>query len=274
METPISPAREPAEAATEPSEARRALLRRLYLPYAWLVFVPVLLITTVFWGTVAVLLSRISQRLAFHIGTVWSFCLCLVNFTWVRVRGRRNLARGQSYVIMSNHQSHFDILAFYGFFGHQFRWVMKQELRKVPGIGWGSAAVGHIFIDRSNREKAIASLNAARDRLVGGVSVMFFPEGTRSRDGRLQPFKKGGFVMAQDMGLPILPVTISGSRRVLPGHTLRLLPGRVTITIHPPISAAAVQTTPRDELMTRVREAIRSALDPWERVEAPPPPAD
>ena len=251
----------------EPGETRRNVLRWLYLPYAWLVFIPFLAVSTIFWGTMAVLTSLVSQRLAFHCGTVWSFCLCLVNFTWVRVRGRQHLVPGQSYVIVSNHQSHFDILAFYGFFGRQFRWVMKQELRKVPGLGWGCAAVGHIFIDRADRERAIASLNAAREKLKGGVSVMFFPEGTRSRDGRMRPFKKGGFVMALEMGLPILPVTISGSRRVLPGHTLRLLPGRVDITIHPPIPVAGRTLESRDELMQRTREVVRSALTPWEREE-------
>lgn len=207
--------------------------------------------------------------MAFHCGTIWAWCLCRANFTWVRIRGRERAKAGQSYVIMSNHQSHFDILAFYGHWGRQFRWIMKQELRQVPGLGWGCAAVGHIFVDRSDRERAIASMRAAARLLEGGVSVMIFPEGTRSHDGRLQAFKKGGFMMALELGLPILPVSISGSRHVLPGHTLRLLPGSVRITVHEPIEVAPRSLEDRERLMEEVAAVIRSGLSPWERAAVP-----
>jgi 1-acyl-sn-glycerol-3-phosphate acyltransferase len=232
----------------------------LYAPWTWLVFVPFMVVTTLFWGTMAVLLSLVSQRVGFYCGTFWAWCLCWANFTSVKVTGRQHIRPGQSYVIMMNHQSQFDILAFYGHWGRQFRWVMKQELRKVPGLGWGCAAVGHIFIDRSDRERAIASLNAARDKLQGGVSVMFFPEGTRSADGRLGPFKKGGFIMALEMGLPILPVTITGSRAVLPARRKSLLPGKIRIQIHPPIEVTGLSLEQQDELMERVATVIRSGL--------------
>lgn len=245
----------------------RDVLRWLYLPYSWLVFIPYLAVSTIFFGVLAILACIFSKRLAFHCGTAWAFLLCLVNFTFVRIRGRRNLVRGQSYVIMANHQSHFDVLAFYGFWGKQFRWVMKQELRRVPGLGWGCAAVGHIFIDRSDREKAIASLEAARPLLTGGISVLFFPEGSRSRDGRMREFKKGGFMMALQMGLPILPVSIAGSRHVLPGKTLQLLPSVVRIQVHEPIDASLYGLDKRDELMRDVRKVIASGLSEWDRGE-------
>lgn len=249
----------------EPGEARRDALRWVYLPWVGVVFIPFLAITTLFWGISAVLSSLVSRRLAFHCGTIWAWCLCRCNFTRVRISGRDHARKGKSYVIMSNHQSHFDILAFYGHWGRQFRWVMKQELRRVPGLGWGCAAVGHIFIDRSDRERAIASLKKARALLSGGVSVMFFPEGTRSRDGRMREFKKGGFMMALEMGLPILPVSISGSRHVLPGKTMKLLPGSVRIKIHPPIETTGYGLERRDALMQDVAATIRSGLSPRER---------
>jgi 1-acyl-sn-glycerol-3-phosphate acyltransferase len=217
----------------------------------------------------AVATGLISPRLAHHCGTVWAWCLCKANFTLVQVRGRQHAAKGQSYVIMSNHQSHFDILAFYGHWHRQFRWVMKQELRRVPGLGAGCAAVGHIFIDRSDRQKAIASLKAAAPLLAGGTSVMFFPEGTRSLDGRLGEFKKGGFMMALDLGLPILPVSISGSRHVLPGKTKKLLPGFVRIKIHEPIDIRRYSHEQREQLMADVAAVIRSGLTPWEQTAAP-----
>jgi 1-acyl-sn-glycerol-3-phosphate acyltransferase len=249
----------------EAGAAVRAALRWLYLPYVVLVFVPFLAVTTIVWGLAAALTSQISRRVGFHCGTVWAWCLCRANLTWVRIRGREHARPGQSYVIMSNHQSHFDVLAFYGHWGRQFRWIMKQELRRVPGLGWGCAAVGHIFIDRSNREKAIASMRAAAARLEPGVSVMIFPEGTRSSDGRMRAFKKGGFMMALEMGLPILPVSISGSRHVLPGRSMRLLPGFVRIQLHEPIAVAGLSLADRERLMDEVAAVIRSGLSPWEQ---------
>ncbi len=245
----------------------RRVLRWLYLPWMALVFMPFLAVTTLFWGTMAALVVLVSPRASFHCGTIWSRCLCWANLTPVVVRGRERVRPGQSYVIMCNHASHFDVLAFYGHWGRQFRWVIKQELRKVPGLGWGCAAVGHIFIDRSDRERAIASLRAARPLLVGGTSVLFFPEGTRSRYGRMLPFKKGGFMMALELGLPILPVTIIGSRHVLPGKTMALLPGLIRIAVHEPIDTAAYGREGRERLMADVREVIGAPLTPWERGE-------
>lgn len=251
----------------EPGELRREVLRWLFRPWTWLVFLPYLGISTVVWGIIAVGICLLSRRAAFHCGTIWSWMLCRLAFCWVSMRGRHNAGKGQSYVIMTNHQSHFDVLALYGHWGRQFRWVMKESLRKVPGLGWYCAAGGHVFIDRSDREKAIASLRAVRPLLAGGISVIFFPEGTRSNDGRLMPFKKGGFMMALDMGLPILPVSISGSRHVLPNGTLKLLPGHVRITVHEPIDVKDYGVERRDELMRDVRKAIASGLTEWERGE-------
>jgi 1-acyl-sn-glycerol-3-phosphate acyltransferase len=258
---------QPAEKASEPGEKRRRILRRLYLPWTWLVFIPYLAVSTIVFGTLAFLTSLISKNLSFHCGTAWAWLLCRMNFTWVSVKGRQHVKKGQSYIIMSNHQSHFDILAFYGHWGWQFRWVMKQELRKVPGLGYGCASVGHIFIDRSDREKAIASLKAAKPLLEGGISVMFFPEGTRSRDGRMLPFKKGGFMMALDLDLPILPVTIRGSRHVLVGKKLQLLPGLIRIQIHEPIEVSPYGHEKRDQLMRDVRKVIASGMSAWEQGE-------
>jgi 1-acyl-sn-glycerol-3-phosphate acyltransferase len=251
----------------EPGEGLRNLLGWIYLPYAWLVFIPYLGVSTILFGVVAVVICRFSPRAAFHCGTVWAWLLCRLNFTWVSVQGRKNADPKQSYIIMTNHQSQFDILALYGHWGRQFRWVMKEQLRKVPGLGWYCSAGGHVFIDRSNREKAIESLRAAKPLLDGGISVVFFPEGTRSRDGRMRELKKGGFMMALELGLPILPVSISFSRHVLPGKTLRLLPGRIRIRVQEPIDVEKYGVERREELMADVREAIASGLTPWERGE-------
>jgi len=254
----------------EPGERRRRILRWLYAPYTWLVFVPFLAVTTLVLGCLAVVVAAFAPRVAFHFGTVWAWLLCRLAPIRVTLEGREHAKKGQSYIILSNHQSHFDILAFYGHWGRQFRWVIKEELRKVPGLGWYCAAGGHIFIDRSSREKAIESLKRARPLLEDGISVMFFPEGTRSRDGRMREFKKGGFRMALELGFPILPVSISGTRHVLPGHSYLLLPGRVRIRIHEPIDPRRYGFERREELIADVRRSIASGLTPWERGEEGP----
>jgi len=230
----------------------------------YLVFIPFLAISTFTWGVIAALIASFSPRIAFHCGTIWAWTLCKLNFTSVKIEGREKINEDTSYIIMCNHQSLFDVLAFYGHWARQFRWVMKESLRKVPGLGWYCSAGGHIFIDRTNREKAIKSLKAARPLLKGGISVLFFPEGTRSKDGRLGKFKKGGFMMAIDLGLPILPISISGSKKVLPSHTMRLLPGKIKITVHDPIDVSNYGIEGRDSLMEDVRKAIASGLPPDE----------
>ncbi|MCK5800048.1 MAG: 1-acyl-sn-glycerol-3-phosphate acyltransferase, partial [Deltaproteobacteria bacterium] len=232
------------------------LLPLLYSPYTFGVFAPFLGASTLAWGSVATLIAQVSPRLSFHCGTAWAWSLCHANFTKVAVEGREKIDPKQSYIIMTNHQSHFDVLAFYGHWKKQFRWVMKKELRHIPGLGPACAAAGHVFIDRSSREAAIESLHNAREILDGGTSVVIFPEGTRSRDGRMGPFKKGGFMMALDTDLPILPVSISGSRGVLPAYTAKLLPGKIRLQIHDPVDVTRYGNERRDALMADVRRAI------------------
>lgn len=248
-----------APSRAEPIRPWRDPVRWIVAPWMLLVFFPVVVVTTVFWGLAAVTLAALSPRVAFHAGTAWAWCLCWASFVRVRVTGREHAPRGRSNVFLVNHQGDYDILALYGFLGRQFRWVIKQELRKVPFLGWGCAAIGHIFVDRSNPRAAIASLEAAKPRLAGGVSVLFFPEGTRSPDGRLLPFKKGGFQMARQLELPIVPVSISGSARILPKACIFPRPGTIEIRLHPPIPAG--ETRDLDRAMTLARERILSGLE-------------
>ena len=115
------------------------------------------------------------------------------------------------------------------------KWVMKQELRKLPAIGIGCEKAGHIFIDRRNPQQAAKAITEALERLGTGIGILFFPEGTRSPDGHLLTFKKGAFRTAIDQQMPLLPVTLVGTRDILPARTLRLCPGKARMVIHPPI---------------------------------------
>jgi 1-acyl-sn-glycerol-3-phosphate acyltransferase len=174
----------------------------------------------------------------------------------VRVEGLRLLEPGRSYVFMSSHQSHLDVVALLHALPFDLRAVAKRELARIPLFGWALAAAGFIFVDRSNRERAIASLRRAGDILRAGRSILVFAEGTRSPDGSLLPFKKGGFMMALEAGAPVVPVAISGSREVLPKQSLDLRPGTIRVRVLPPIETAGRGAQGRDALMAEVRRAI------------------
>ncbi len=236
--------------------------RALYQPYKYLVFAPLFGLATVLFGSLAVLLSFVlppglAGRLT---GVVWGRLVALITPVRVRVEGRRNVRPGQSYVVVCNHRSQFDILVLYGWLGVDFRWVMKQELRRVPVLGVACARLGHIFIDRSQRARALASIEAAKARIAGGTSVLFFPEGTRSSDGSLLRFKTGAFRFALDLGLPVLPVTIVGTRRILPPATLDMKPGRARLVLHPPIPVEGRDPEDFQSLLEEARAAIASAM--------------
>ena len=234
----------------------------MYQPYKWLIFVPYLTVSTLFFGSLTVVLAVVTNPriTSFICGTVWARLNGYLTPMWVVVTGRNNIVKAQSYVIVANHQSAYDIFVLYGWLGIDFKWVMKQELRKVPGIGLGCEKVGHIFIDRSNRKKTLASLSTAKEKIVNGTSVIFFPEGTRSRDGSLGAFKKGAFKMAVDLRLPILPITITGTHDILPSDSLDLFPGRAHMIIHKPIESAGYADDNLDELVDRARRVIESEL--------------
>jgi 1-acyl-sn-glycerol-3-phosphate acyltransferase len=243
------------------SDRPRGLGWWLYQPWKWLVVAPLLAASTVFFSALVLLLLPFGSpgfvsRLC---GGGWARFNAFMTPMRVRVRGREHLDPAQSYVIVCNHQSHYDVFVLYGWLGVDFKWVMKAELRRVPVLGATCARLGHVYIDRSNRAEALATLEAAKDRIRGGTSVLFFPEGTRSRSGELGEFKKGAFRMALDLGLPILPMTIRGTRDVLPAKGTDLRPGSATLTIHPPIPIDGCTTDDLTELMRRTRDVIASS---------------
>jgi 1-acyl-sn-glycerol-3-phosphate acyltransferase len=137
---------------------------------------------------------------------------------------------------------------------------MKIELRRVPIMGYMAEKIGHICIDRSNPSVAINTINAAKGRITNGTSIFFFPEGTRSDTYEMLPFKKGAFRLAIDMQLPILPVTILGTRYVVPNNTISLFPGKAEIIIHKPIPIEGYSHASMDKLMNDVKAVIESGI--------------
>jgi 1-acyl-sn-glycerol-3-phosphate acyltransferase len=228
----------------------------------WTRFALALCGLTLLWGSAAIASALVRPRGTAFIrcGRRWTRGLLRAAGVEVRVEGLGHLQPGTSYIFMSNHQSHFDILALLHALPFDLRAVAKQELSRVPLFGWALAAAGFIFVDRSNRDRAIASMARAGGILRAGRSIVVFAEGTRSPDGHLLPFKKGGFMMALEAGVPVVPVAISGSRQILPKHRLCLSPGTIRVRALKPIPTTGRGLQARDALMAEVRTAIEGGL--------------
>lgn len=180
------------------------------------------------------------------------------------------LDRKRSYVFMANHLSAADIWSLYVAIPVPIRMIAKKQLSKLPLVGWAMTVGRFIFIDRQNGSSARRSIEEAVRRIHEGTSVLIFPEGTRSRDGKLGPFKKGGFHLAANSGADIVPVGIRGSREVIPKGSFLIRRGVVTIEIGAPIPTADIPESDRPALMVRVREIVLGLSGQTSASEAPP----
>lgn len=192
-------------------------------------------------------------------GKAWAKVVQWLTPMPVKVVGRENIAKGQSYVIVANHQSAYDIIMVYGSMPIDFRWIMKKELRDVPLLGFACEKCGHIFLDRSSARGAWRSIQKAKEILTGGTSVVIFPEGHRSGRPQMNNFKHGAFRMAFELGLPMLPVSIKDTCRIMPSGLGSMLPGRATLTIHEPIDVHEYEGR-REELIERLQKTIATAV--------------
>jgi 1-acyl-sn-glycerol-3-phosphate acyltransferase len=207
------------------------------------------------------LLGR-TGNLAFSLTKIWAYTMLAVSFVRTEIKNKAKIVKGQSYVIISNHQSQYDILALVTTLGIQFRWFIKKEILKVPIFGYGLYAARNIYLDRTNTAKAIESINKGMDRLPKGASVMVFAEGTRSDDGKIHEFKKGGFMAAIVRRIPILPVTVNGSRRIVPKGSLVVKPGKIQVVVGDPIDTHGYSTDTVQELIDKTRKVIMANFDP------------
>lgn len=186
--------------------------------WQWLVAVPILFIATVFTAVFTICTVHWKNSEWVHkVQMWWSKMFFWMTFSPVTVSGVENLQKDQSYVFVANHASFFDSWIVYGYLPVIFKWLMKAELRKVPFIGAGCEAAGHIFVDRKHAKSAMQSIEQAKKALKqDGVSVVIFPEGTRSADGQVHDFKRGAFQIALDLGLPVVPLSLTGPFEIMP----------------------------------------------------------
>lgn len=177
----------------------------------------------------------------------------------VKVIGRENIKKNQSYVFVANHQGAYDIWTIYGFLNHNFKWLMKKELEKIAMVGWACKCAGQIFVDDSSIHGIKETISEAEHTLKDGMSLMIFPEGSRSWDGSMIPFKRGAFMLAGEFKLPVVPVTIDGSFKAMPRTTYLMKPTKIILTIHQPIFPGEKGFNTKS-LMKQCRDSINSAL--------------
>ncbi|MCF8061501.1 MAG: 1-acyl-sn-glycerol-3-phosphate acyltransferase [Deltaproteobacteria bacterium] len=191
------------------------------------------------------------------IAVPWAGIIVRVCGVRVDVLGRENIDAAKPRIYLTNHQSFFDIFVLLARLPVEFKFVLKQELMRIPVLGFTMRRARYIAIDRENPRKAVQSMNEAAERIKAGVSVVVFPEGTRSEDGRLQSFKRGGFLLALKSGCELVPVTIQGSSRVAPKGSLRIRPGGITMTIGEAFPLEGYNKRNVDRLMERIHKAMR-----------------
>lgn len=231
-----------------------------YNIYLWLVAIPVIAILTLLTAILTILIAPFfpQARFAHAIPKIWSKLTCFLLLIRVKIFGIENIDTSQSYIYISNHQSIIDIFVIYGWLPSVFKWLMKAELLKIPFVGWACKAAGHIFIDRSLGVGANKSIAEAKTKLQNGVSVVIFPEGSRTHDGKMQHFKRGAFRIAGDLHLPILPITLRGSFERLPrNHGPKFTYGTVEMHFHPPINT---ENETENELLEQAWNIVASKL--------------
>lgn len=195
-------------------------------------------------------------RVGHYYAKLWGKVALLANGVKVRIEGMGRLNGKGPYIFMSNHQGSYDIFALLGHLPYQFKWLAKKELFSIPFFGWTMAAVGYISIDRGGTRDTVEAMNEAAQKIRDGMSVVIFPEGSRSPDGSIQPFKKGGFTLAIKSKVPIVPVAISGSRAIMPKDKLTATSGEIRILVAHPIETENSALKDRELLMKKVRETI------------------
>ncbi len=239
----------------------KLLLLILYRIYQFVIMIPLIVVLTIVVGLITIIGSLLGG------GRVWGYWpahiwakLCMwLTLVRVEVRGRDKIRKKTSYVFVANHQGAYDIFTIYGFLHHNFKWMMKIGLRKFPVIGVSCQAAGHIFVDNSSPAAIRSTMAKAERTLQNGMSVVVFPEGSRTLTGRMGRFHTGAFQLAMEFKLPVVPLTIDGAFKVLPRGQWLPHWGKIILTIHDPIDPP-VDEADRRRVSDLSAEVIKSAL--------------
>lgn len=218
-------------------------MKVLYFVYQWLIFVPCMVVISIIASIITMLGCWLGDGKfwGYWPGVVWARLITYISLCPVTVKGRENIDPNTPYVFVANHQGAFDIFLLFGFLGHDFRWMLRKGLRNIFAVGPACERAGHIFVDSHGSSGMMHTIRQAMATLKDGHSLIVFPEGTRTKDGHLNTFKKGAYTLAAMLKVPVVPVTIEGPYAVLPKDSKVMRPHRLKLTIHKPLEAVSRQ---------------------------------
>lgn len=239
--------------------------RTIIFLYQWIILAPIFIILTFITAVIVIVFSLIfgNRYWGYYPPKWWSRLTCWLSFCRVKSSGHQNLDKDTSYIFIANHQGAFDIFLTYGFLNHNIKWIQKASLRKLPFVGKASEIAGHVFVDNSSLKSRKESILRAKNELKDGVSMMIFPEGARTKDGKLSSFRRGAYRLAIDTGLPLVPITINGPFDVMKRNSITLNPNRLELTIHKPISTKNLSKEDIPDLINKTKTIISSDL--WDK---------
>ncbi len=235
----------------------------LYRLYQLLIALPVIFAATVLTALVTIIGGLFNAHVfGYYPGKIWSQVVCRVLLLPIHVEGKEHIDHKQSYVFVANHQGPMDIFLIYGYLGRNFKWMMKKALRRMPLVGYACVKARHIFVDKSGPKAIKDTIDHARQTLKDGTSLVVFPEGSRTFTGHMGLFRKGAFQLADELQLPVVPVTIDGSFDVLTRmagfNFVRRHPMR--LVIHKPIQPAEHSAEDIKQTMQQAYETIMADL--------------
>ena len=241
------------------------MLRILYKVYFWIVAIPVFAIVTILTATIVSIGCILGGErfFSYYPGMIWSRIACLISLCPVSIKGRENIQKGKSYIFVSNHQSAYDIFLTFGYIGTPIKWMMKKGLNQIPLVGFACRMAGFVFVNNSSARAAQRSVQEAKERLKHGRSLVIFPEGARSPDGRMGQFKRGAYQIAVEQQLPIIPITLNGPYKVMHIGSWDIMPHRIEMIIHPPVTPHKKEDDNKEalkELVDSTKQTIHSAL--------------
>ena len=211
-------------------------MKYLFRIYQWCIAAPIMVVVTIVIATITALGCLVNRSwFGFYPPKLWGKCFCWLFFVKVKVVGQEKIDKHTSYMFVANHQGAYDIFTVFGYLKHNFRWMMRKGLINIPFIGQACQLSGHVLVDTKSTEALRKTMADAHKRLEEGISLVVFPEGRRTNTGKMGPFKNGGFKLAVEYNLPVVPITIDGSYRVMPRSTFNITPGTIILTIHEPI---------------------------------------
>lgn len=233
--------------------------------YQLFIFAPIFVLATIITAVTVMIGCLVGDRTfwGYYPPRLWSKLACRLALCRVKVKRYGNLDPKQSYVFVPNHQGAFDIFLIYGYLNQNIKWVQKQELRKIPFVGKASEIAGHVFVDQSNLKSMKETIEKAETQLGEGSSMVIFPEGARTKTGKMGRFKRGAFVIAKEMGLPIVPITVNGPFDLMRMKTYLINPCKLELIVHEPISTDGLTDDNMPEFIDNCRQIVYSGL--WEK---------